>query len=349
MDRRRKYVSLSRRTRHVVMVTHPDAQILDVVGPIEILASVNDFMDSPSPAYRVTLAAPQRGAFATTCGVELVAHRGLDDFSESERLSIDTVMVAGGNGTAAAMRDPKVLRFLQSTAQTANRVVSICTGAFVLAEAGLLKGKRATTHWHHCDALQRNYPDTDVDRDAIYVRDGNVWTSAGVTAGMDLALALVAEDWGQELALAVARAHVMFMIRPGGQSQYSAHLLAQKGQGGPLANVLNWIVENTDQTLSVADLADRACMSERSFLRKFKSTTGTTPARFVEAARVETAKRILEREGASVDRVAHKSGFGNAERMRRAFQRHLGIAPVDYRQRFYAPGKPLEQSNAFTA
>ncbi len=321
----------------VVMVAHDDAQILDITGPLEVLAGASDFLTGDTPAYEISLVAKRAGKISTSCGIYLHTDQSFKDFSKQDRKSIDTIMVCGGPGTSSAVRDEELTAFVRDVSKTAQRAISICSGAFVLARLGLLDGRRATTHWRLCEQLASHYPTTHVDPDAIYVRDGHVWTSAGVTSGMDLALALIEEDWGHEVALAVARSRVMYMIRPGGQSQYSAHLIAQGTTDSPMADVLEWILENVGQPITVPVLADRACMSERSFLRKFKAATGTTPARFVESARIEAARRRLEREGAPVDCVAHSTGFGNAERMRRAFQRHLGVSPADYRNRFYVP------------
>jgi transcriptional regulator GlxA family with amidase domain len=211
----------------------------------------------------------------------------------------------------------------------------VCTGAFLLAEAGLLDGRRATTHWASCRELARRYPRVQVDPDPIFVRDGNVHTSAGVTAGMDLALALVEEDHGREVALGVARWLVLFLKRPGGQSQFSAQLSAQLAAREPIQELQAWVIENVDADLSVEALARRAGMSPRNFARVFTRETGVTPACFVETARVEAARRRLEQEGArGVEAIAAACGFGSAETMRRAFLRRVRVSPSDYRERF---------------
>jgi transcriptional regulator GlxA family with amidase domain len=214
------------------------------------------------------------------------------------------------------------------------RLVSVCTGAFVVAAAGLLEGRRATTHWAATGALARAHPRITVDADALFVRDGHVYTSAGVTAGMDLALALVEEDHGRALALSVARHLVLFLKRPGGQSQFSAHLAAQAIPDGPMQGLPAWVVEHLRDDLSVESLARRVAMSPRNFARVFTRTTGTTPARFVARARVEEARRALEDTGLPVDTVAARCGFGSAEQMRRTFRRHLRVVPREYRRRF---------------
>jgi transcriptional regulator GlxA family with amidase domain len=213
-------------------------------------------------------------------------------------------------------------------------VASVCSGAFVLAAAGLLDGRRATTHWGWCDTLAESFPDVTVEPDCIFVRDGNVWTSAGVTAGIDLALAMVEEDAGREVALAIARRLVVFLKRPGGQSQFSAQLAGQLAEREPLVELQAWIADHLDADLSVERLAEMATMSVRNFSRTFAAEVGITPARFVERARVEGARRLLEESTASVDEVAARCGFGTAETMRRTFLRALRVSPSDYRRRF---------------
>jgi transcriptional regulator GlxA family with amidase domain len=251
--------------------------------------------------------------------------------------AIDTLIVAGGLGTRAAVSDPALIAWLRRAAPRVRRLASVCSGAFLLAEAGLLDGRRATTHWSSCADLARRYPRVKVEPDPIFVRDGNVYTSAGVTSGMDLALALVEEDHGRELALAVARWLVLFLKRPGGQSQFSAQLSVQLASRQPLQELQAWIVENVHADLSVAALAARAGMSPRNFARVFTREIGVTPARFVETARVEAARRQLEDDGSQgVENVAAACGFGSAETLRRAFLRTLRVSPTDYRSRFQA-------------
>jgi transcriptional regulator GlxA family with amidase domain len=230
---------------------------------------------------------------------------------------------------------------VRAGAARARRVVSICTGTFFLAAAGLLTGKRATTHWRAVDQLAALHPEIKVERDAIFVRDGRIWSSAGVTAGMDLALALVREDFGDDMALTVARRHVMFLMRPGGQSQFSAHLAPDAATTGKLARLLRWIPEHVGADLSVAALAQRANMSERSFARKFREETGETPARYIEQSRLDAARRMLSATALATLEVAERSGFGSEERMRRTFQRRLKISPGAFRARFRFEGERL--------
>jgi transcriptional regulator GlxA family with amidase domain len=225
-------------------------------------------------------------------------------------------------------------------APNVRRIGSVCSGAFILAEAGLLDGRRATTHWGWCKELAQRYPRVKVDPDPIFVRDGSIYTSAGVTAGMDLALALVEEDHGRELALRVARQLVLFLRRPGGQSQFSAQLAVQAADREPLRELQAWIADHLNQDLSVEALADRVAMSPRNFARVFSREVGVTPARFVEQARVEAARRRLEESAHGVDAIASQCGFGTAESMRRAFLRRLHVPPSAYRHRFASPSLP---------
>ncbi|MGZ8676474.1 MAG: GlxA family transcriptional regulator, partial [Solirubrobacterales bacterium] len=247
---------------------------------------------------------------------------------------IDTLVVAGGFGVHEAVGDEALVRWLRSAAGRSRRVASVCSGSFLLARAGLLEGRRATTHWSSCEELARRHPEITVDPDPIFVHDGDVWTSAGVTAGMDLSLALVERDLGRETALAVARWLVLFLQRPGGQAQFSSHLAAQLADRAPLRELQSWIADNLDEDLRVEALADRAAMSPRNFARTFRREIGLTPAAYVEALRVERARQCLEQDSDPIERVADRCGFGTPETMRRAFARRVGIAPADYRARF---------------
>ena len=318
--------------RQVVTFAFADAQILDVVGPLQMLSGVND--EQETPAYRLTILAERKGEIVTTSGVKLVADGAWTDLPKA----IDTMIVAGGDGTVAAVRNTVLLRAVRTAAKRARRIVSVCSGSFILAQAGLLKGKRATTHWRSADDLARIFPDTAVEPDAIYVRDGNVWTSAGVTAGMDLALALIREDFGDDMALTVARRHVVFLMRPGGQSQFSAYLSAEVHTDGELTKLLRWIPDHVGEALDIPALARKANMSERNFARVFREETGKTPAHFVECARLDAARRLLTQSALPVETIALRAGFGSEERMRRAFQRQLKVSPASFRARFHANG-----------
>lgn len=320
-------------TRRVVMVVYPDAHILDVVGPLEILTGTRFFLTDGSKPYETCLVAHDGGVFQTTSGICLQADQ---DFASARRCRkpIDTLIVAGGHGTLDALEDEALLAYVGWAAKRANRIVSICTGAMILAELGLLDGRRATTHWWWCPILSQRYPKVTIDADALYVRDGHIWTSAGVTAGMDLSLALVEADWGHEIALQVARYNVMYMMRPGGQSQFSAQLLAQQADDPLIAKLMHFIQSNIGSELNVSTLADYCCMTTKTLTRKLRDETGMTPARYVELARLQAARVALEQSDRSIEAISRQTGFVNSERMRRAFQRHLGVSASDYRDRF---------------
>jgi len=319
--------------RRIVMLAFPQIQSLDLVGPLEVFDEARRVLEatrSRARTYSVEVVAESMEPFQSSSGLTLTPDRSM----RQVRGAIDTLVIVGGDGARAAVKRPAVLSWVRRTAPRCRRVVSVCTGAFVLAAAGLLDGRRATTHWARCDQLTRTYPKLTLDPDAIYVRDGNVWTSAGVTAGMDLALALVEEDLGRQVALTVARHLVLFVSRPGGQSQFSAQLSSQMAERKPLRELQLWISENVDRDLSVSALAKRVVMSPRNFARAFVAEVGVTPAVFVERARLEVARRLLETTPLDVVSVAEQSGFKTVETLRRTFQRHLSVAPKDYRRRF---------------
>jgi transcriptional regulator GlxA family with amidase domain len=329
-----KLVPSSNTTRRVVLLAFPDVQVLDVTGPLEVFANANRRLDAEedprSPRYTIEIVAAQAGPLRTMSGLQIVADRAFRDV----RGPIDTLLVAGGEGTRAAVRDRALIDFIRRAAPRARRVASICSGTFLLAEAGLLDGKRATTHWAYAAELARSYPRVHVETDPIFVRDGKVWSSAGVCAGMDLALALAGKDHGRELALTVAQWMVIFLKRPGGQSQFSVGLAAQATEHERIREIQTWAHAHIAADLGVAALAKRAAMSPRNFARVFAREVGETPARWVERARIEAARRLLEESEDGVERVAERCGFGTAETLRRAFQRQLHVSPAAYRARF---------------
>jgi transcriptional regulator GlxA family with amidase domain len=310
------------RARRVVIVAFPEVQSLDVVGPAEVFATTGD--------YTVEVVAPDPGPFLMSNGMQVLPAASMDQV----RGPIDTLVIAGGSGTRDAASDERVVSWVRSAAKRSRRVTSVCTGAFVLAAAGLLDGRRATTHWQWCDLLAGLFPAVEVERDSIFVVDGGVYTSAGVTAGMDLALALVEEDLGPKVARDVAQQLVIFLRRPGGQSQFSSPLSALPADHEPLRDLQAWIPGNVGADLSVPALADRVAMSPRNFARTFRRETGMTPAAYVESVRVEQARIALESSDAPVETVASECGFGTVETMRRAFHRRLGVGPAAYRSRF---------------
>jgi transcriptional regulator GlxA family with amidase domain len=308
--------------RRVVIVGFPRVQSLDLSGPYEVFAEAGD--------YRLEVAAPRQGSFRADSGLALSADVALADL----RGRIDTLIVAGGYGVFDVIEDDEFLEDLRRAAKKSRRVGSICTGAFALAAAGLLEGRRATTHWRFSDQLRSRYPSVVVDPDPIYIRSDNVYTSAGVTAGMDLALALVEEDRGHQVAMSIAREFVLFMRRPGGQSQFSTALATQTADRDPLRELQSWIVDNLTADLSIETLSERAHMSPRHFARVFAREAGQTPARYVEHVRIEAAQRRLEESTGSLHEIATQCGFGSVNSMRRSFMRVLGVAPSAYRQRF---------------
>jgi len=324
--------------RRIAVVGFPGVQILDVSGPLEVFSTAGREMREAGLAdeapYALELIASQAGPLQTSSGIPLVAGRSIEAAAACQQPEIDTLIVAGGEGTAGALRDSALVDWLRRHGPRARRLASVCSGAFLLGEAGLLDGRRATTHWKSCALLAERYPQIDVASDPIFVKDGAVYSSAGVCAGMDLALALVEEDHGRDVALAVARRLVLFLQRPGGQSQFSAQLASQLSEREPLRDLQAWVLENPSADLSVDVLARRVAMSPRNFARVFAREVGTTPGRWVERARVEAARRHLEQSDARVAEVAARCGFGTAETMRRAFVRGLRVSPNDYRHRF---------------
>ncbi|POX49584.1 GlxA family transcriptional regulator [Streptomyces sp. Ru72] len=310
--------------RTLLVVLFDGVQSLDVTGPVEVFAGAE--LRHPG-AYRLATASLDGGPVRTSSGLTLAADHALSDAPAPH-----TLIVPGGQGSRHP--DERLLDWLREHGPRADRLVSVCTGAILLARAGLLDGRRATTHWAYCDTLARHHPEIEVDPDPIYVRDGHVATSAGVTSGIDLALALVEEDLGRGTALAIARHLVVFLRRPGGQAQFSAQLAAQTAQREPLREVQQWISEHPDGDLTVEALAARARLSPRHFARAFQAETGVPPGRYVDRVRLEHARRLLEDTGDGVEEIARASGYGTPEAMRRAFVKALGASPAEYRRRF---------------
>jgi transcriptional regulator GlxA family with amidase domain len=317
--------------RLVLIVLFDGVQSLDVTGPLEVFTGAARYHAARDDdrAYQVTTASLGGGPITTSSGLTIAA---ACDLRRLPAGATDTLIVPGGEGTAAP--DPGLIGWLRDAAPLARRAASVCTGAFLLAEAGLLAGKRVTTHWAFADMLARRFRDVLVDPDPIFIRDGAIATSAGVTAGLDLSLALVEEDLGHEVALAVARGLVMYLRRPGGQAQFSAHLRAQVARRQPLREVQQWISEHPAADLSVDALAARAGLSPRQFARVFSAETGTSPGKHVAAVRLEAARRMLEDPGRGITQVARACGYGTSEAMRRAFVQALGVPPAGYRDRF---------------
>jgi transcriptional regulator GlxA family with amidase domain len=328
----RMLASRSAGPRTVEILVVPAAQLLDVAGPLQVFATANELAaargNPPLYAVRVVSSAAPTVVASAGLGLSVAPLPRADG-------KLDTLVVAGGPGVHAAAKDPVVLNWLRRRAGTARRVASVCTGAFLLGAAGLLNGRRAATHWMHCAELGRRYPAIRVESDPIYVRDGAVWTSAGVTAAIDLALALVEDDAGRALSLAVARHLVMFLKRPGGQAQFST-VLSLQGAEDRFGDLHAWMSGRLNGDLSLPALARKAGMSERSFSRHYAKSNGVTPARAVERLRVEAARRLLSDTRLPVKRIAARCGFGSEETLRRSFGRLLASTPQDYRARFSA-------------
>ena len=317
--------------RVVELLAFPAVQLLDVAGPLQVFATANERTDGPPPyAPRVLSAGDPSGDLTLTAsaGLRLMAEK-LPDLDTP----VDTLVVAGGPGVRAACTDPDVVEWVRARAEKARRVASVCTGAFLLGAAGLLDGRRAVTHWTHCETLARLYPKVRVEPDPIFVQDGPVWSSAGITAGIDLTLALVEEDLGRDLALSVARHLVMFLKRPGGQAQFSTSLALQAADDR-FGDLHAFIRAHLSGDLSLPVLAAQAGMSERGLSRHYLGATGLTPAKAVERLRVEAARQALSETSHPVKRIARACGFGSEETMRRSFLRHVAATPQDYRARF---------------
>ena len=310
-------------------------EVLDLIGPLQVFARASDMHARASPGspplYSVEVVSISSSRLLiANCGVRITADRTF----RKVRGRIDTLLVAGGDAIEQNKVNPAAVRWLKRIAREIRRVGSVCTGAMLLARAGLLDGRRATTHWNWCQTLIKRAPRARVDADPIFVRDENIYTSAGVTAGMDLALALVEEDHGSGLALEVARNLVLYLRRPGGQSQFSAALSLQLTDRKPLRELEAWVLDNLHKPISVPLLAERVAMSPRNFARVFTKEMKTTPAKFVERLRVEAARRRLEESQNSIEMIADECGFGNVNSMRNVFQRTLKIAPGQYRRHF---------------
>ncbi|MFE0675722.1 GlxA family transcriptional regulator [Streptomyces sp. NPDC058867] len=313
--------------RTVLLVLFDGVQSLDVTGPLEVFTGAEAQVPG---TYRIRTASLDGAPVVTSSGLRIAPDTALDPAPEAP--APHTLVVPGGQGTRSP--DPRLTDWLRAHGPRAERLVSVCTGALLLARAGLLDGRRVTTHWAYCARLAHDHPELEVDPDPIYIRDGTVATSAGVTSGIDLALALVEEDLGRDVALTIARHLVVFLRRPGNQAQFSAQLAAQTARREPLRDVQQWITEHPASDLGVDALAARAGLSARHFTRAFRAETGTTPGRYVDRVRLEHARRLLEDTAGGVEEISRASGYGTPEAMRRAFLKALGAAPAEYRRRF---------------
>lgn len=322
------------RLRKIGVVVYDGCEILDATAPVEAFEMANRTLAELGAellGYSTILLAEHSGPITTSSGLRLVAD-SWQEFGDG----IDTLVFVGSPDTPLrhALANNSLIQWLKNTAPRVRRTVSICTGAFILAEAGLLDGRRATTHWMNTEQLAKDYPLIQVEPDSIFVKDGGVATSAGATAGLDLALSLIEDDFGKKLALTVARRLVLYLKRPGGQTQFSTHLRAQMVTGGSLSKILTWLENNSHLKTTVENLAIRAGMSPRNFARTFLRETGTTPAKYIDLIRLEHAIRLLEDTRQPIATIAVECGYSSTEHLRRVFQKHVGISPYAYRERF---------------
>lgn len=322
--------------RRIAMIIYPGCVMMDACGPLEVFSFANLALElagkitEQDPVYTMCTIAEQKGPVKTCSGISLVADYGYEDIPSD----IDTLMIAGFPRNVDVTNDAKLREFLKFMSTQVRRMVSICTGALFLAESSILDGRKATTHWLFCDYMANQYQGVRVEADKIFIRDGNIYTSGGVTAGIDLALSLVEEDWGWEVASGAARGMLVFMRRPGGQSQFGAYMMNEARTRKDFRELQAWIVSNPKADLSVESLAERMNMSPRNFTRVFCQEVGVTPAKFVERIRVEAARNMILKSDSPVESIAGNCGFHNAEQMRRSFQRILNTSPQEYRSNF---------------
>lgn len=327
-------------TRLMACYAYDDVMSLDIVGPLQVFATANDELAllGRVESYDCIVVADEAGPVKTSSCIRLHA-----DVARRDLLldGVDTLLIPGGNGMPARRKDVALHKWVQDAEKQVRRLGSVCSGALILAEAGLLDGRMATTHWSRCDEMARDFPAVNMMGDRLHSYDPSgfdgdphVFTSAGVTAGIDLALAIVEADFGRTVALSVARRLVMFLKRPGGQAQFSSYLIPDKGVTSRLASLLDWVPGNLDQNLSLEVLADRAGMTPRTFSRVFARDIGMSPARYIERVRVEAARAVLQDDTMTIAHVATLCGFRHPETLRRAFQRHLSVSPQEYAERF---------------
>lgn len=319
--------------RPIGIVAFPGVEALDITGPTEVFAFASLGLQKQGVTqeyvYPVTILAEQAGPVTTLSGLQIFADQS---FSQIDK-NFDTLVVPGGS-VKDVLANTEVVELIKDMRPRLHRLVSVCTGAFLLGESGLLDGCRATTHWDYCSEFSKKYPRVNLEPDRIFIKDGNILTSGGITSGIDLALAMVEEDWGQKLALTVAQYLVVFLKRPGGQSQFSSYLTREASTRADIRELQSWIMQHPDEDLRVEVLAERMAMSLRNFARLFIAETSVTPAKFVEMARIDAARNLLELTRFPIEGIAESSGFKDAENMRRAFVRQLGVNPRDYRKRF---------------
>lgn len=318
--------------RTVDIIVYPGFKALEAIGPLKVFDYTNSCLHQRNLAggYEVAIAAIKTGMIPSDTLMSLQATKAISLFALP-----DIALIVGSPDIDKALQDSAgIVEWVENAAPRINRLAALCTGSFFLAEGGALDGRRATTHWNFAERLRKKFPKVKVDADAIFIRDGNIWTSAGVTAAMDLALAIVEDDFGREIALEVARDLVIYLKRPGGQSQFSVHLSSQMTTHPTIRELQNWIMSHLDEDLNIRKLADRLAMSERNFARVFHRETSESPAGFIERARFEVARRLLEENKSPLKVISLKTGFRTEEKMRRVFQKRIGVTPKVYRERF---------------
>jgi len=314
---------------NIVFIVYPGIKLLDLAGPLQVFSDANN--EQGKPAYKTFIVSKNGGELHTDTTVCISS----DSLSKWKNRKIDTLLVVGGDGVYNTLEDSKFIKKVRTLALKSRRVAAICSGAFILAESGLLNGRRAVTHWESCNRLRDSYPEISVAEDSIYVTDGKYWTSAGVTAGIDMAIKMISNDLGKTTGLSIARSLVTYLVRPGGQSQFSESLSLQlSDSAGRFEDINSWIQSHLSHDLSIQKLADRACMSTRTFARLYKNETGISPAKAIESMRVEVGCRRLIKTNINISKVARRCGFVDDERMRRAFSRQVNTTPSDYRSRF---------------
>ena len=319
---------------NVLFIVYPDIVLLDLVGPLQVFTHARRSASSPN-AYQAHIASCEGGSIGTNTILQIDSDP-LSQWTEADR-PIHTLVVIGGDGAAPAAQNKALVDQVKSLAAQATRVCSVCSGALILAAAGVLDGRRAVTHWEDCEALASQHPAVSVEVDPIYIKDGAVWTSAGITAGIDMSLAIIEEDLGKAAAIAMARSLVAPMVRSGGQSQFSADLDRQARDGaGRFATLHEWIASNLSRRISVEAMAQECGMSPRNFSRRYSEVMGVPPARSVEAIRVDAARDLLAATDRPVKVIAAMCGFQDVERMRRSFLRTVSTSPTDYRRQFRA-------------
>jgi len=330
--------------RSIGIVAFSGAEVLDITGPYEVFSFANMILQkegvTQEAAYTISVLAERPGPVVTMTGLQIIADQSFSDIDTS----LDTLLIPGGD-PQILLANTQVVELINDMEPKVRRLVSVCTGAFLLAESGVLDGYKATTHWNYCTEFTEKYPRVNLQPDRIFINEGNITTSGGITSGIDLALALVEEDWGQKIALAVAQFLVVYLKRPGGQSQFSRYLTREASKHSGIRDLQSWIIQNPEEDLRVDSLSNRMAMSSRNFSRLFLSETGMTPAKFVEMSRIDAARNLLELTKVSIETIADRSGFKDSENMRRAFIRKLGVNPREYRKRFGKHSHPINNSN----